>query len=280
MTTHTNTACKCQYCGAIGDTAHFVRVTLANRGGRSAYLCPAHATRYGDHGYHQRAQTATRGTSKAHGFTFGFELELTAPTAQMRVELANVGFMPTQDITTDTEFVSPVYQSMNPLPKKLETIHKLILAGEGAITDREGTHIHVGHVEFINRETNDYIARFYHSLFTPLSEAMRAEPARTEKLFGRNFNNWARPIDRYTDPREHTNFINLQHSRTIEFRLAKFITPGQFMNCFYFARDVAKTIINNFIKHFNDDNADRAYRLHKAQVTANKLVKLFYKYTD
>jgi hypothetical protein len=45
-------------------------------------------------------------------------------------------------------------------------------------------------------------------------------------------------------------------------------------------------IAENFVKHFNDSDFDtrryptiKAYRKHKAEVTANKLVKLYEKYT-
>lgn len=58
------------------------------------------------------------------------------------------------------------------------------------------------------------------------------------------------------------------------------------MKAVHFCKDATTTIINNFIAHFNDEPKDKrryptitAYRKHKAQTTAQKLVKLFEKYT-
>ena len=277
--------CKCQYCNATINNNEAIangwaKVTLANRGGRSAYLCPLHANERGNHRYHSAEQTKTRGTEKKHGFTFGFELETARPNAKTRAELVSVGFMPTQDITTDTEFVSPIYKSMNPLPKKLATIEKLLNNGDFALTANEGTHFHVGHSEFINAETNAYMKRFYHSLFVPLSDAMQANPELTERLFGRGFTGYAHAVDAYSNPNGHSNFINLQHSKTIEFRLCKFQNAKQYMNVANFCRDCTNAVINNFIKHFNDENANAEYRRHKADIAAQKMVKLFYKYAN
>lgn len=279
-----NNICTCQYCSRTTIAKHaaangWARVTLANRGGRAAYLCPDHATRYGDHGYHTTPQNKKRGTSKAHGFTIGTEFETARPTAQARAEFVSAGFMPTRDATTDCEFVSPVYQSMNPLAKKLQTFEKLMQAGEFAITESEGTHLHVGHVEHINAETNAYMRRFYHSLFVPLSEAMQANQEATATLFGRDFTFYACAINNGTEPSAHNNFINLQHMNTIEFRLCKFQNAAQYMNLAHFCRDCTNTVINNFILHFNDDVENKtAHRKHKANIAAGKMVKLFNKY--
>ena len=276
--------CMCQYCSATIETNQaeangWARVTLANRGGRSAYLCPLHKNSTGDHGYHTTPQNNTRGASKEHGNTFGYEMETARPTAQARAEFVNAGFIPTRDATTDCEFISPVYQSMNPLAKKFATFEKLMQAGEFAITENEGTHFHVGHVEHINAETNAYMRRFYHSLFVPLSEAMQANPEATAALFGRNFTFYACAINNGTEPSAHNNFVNLQHMNTIEFRLCKFQSAAQYMNLAHFCRDCTNAIINNFILHFNDDVENKTeHRKHKANIAAGKMVKLFNKY--
>ena len=264
---------KCLYCNNVGVKA----IPLKNRGGRNGYLCEAHASSYGDRSYYDENSTL-RGTTKKHGFTFSMELEMSQPTTTMRAELLNCGFMPTQDSTTDTEFKSPIWQSLNPLPKKFNTIEKLLNDGEGAITNNEGTHFHVGHREYINATTINYIKRFYHSLFLPLCNIMLDNSEATKKLFGRNFCYWAKQINEDTNPNEHSNFINLQHDNTIEFRLCKFVNTKQYMNVIKFCKDVTNTIINNFIKYFEGSTTEQ--RRHKAQVTANKIVKLYCKYAN
>ena len=271
---------KCIYCNNVGTK----RIQLKNRGNRNAYLCDTHATSYGDESYY--SENSTRRGDAGHGFTFSLELEMHRPTTTMRAELESVDFMPTHDGTTDTEFKSPIYQSLNPLPKKFDTIEKLLRAGHGAITSADGTHFHVGHKDHINAMTISYLQRFYHSLFIPLCEAMKSNSDATVKLFGRDFTYYASPIDGFTSPTAHENFINLQHDYTIEYRLCKFKTASQYMNCVKFCKDATNTIIENFIKHFNDTDFDARryknateYRKHKAQVTAKKLVKLFEKYS-
>ena len=278
---------RCMYCEREG----IIAIALKNRGGRNGYLCQWHASRTGDEDYSTR-NNKTQGEAKKHGFTMGCEFECSNPTETLRAELINHGFIPTRDCTTDTEFKSPIWQSMNPLPKKFKSIEQLLADGHGEVGHGDGTHFHVGHVEYINAETNDYLARFYHSLFIPLCEEMKANTQATIDLFGRDFTGYACTINEYTSPRAHSNFINLQHSKTIEFRLCKFRTAKQYMNVTKFCVDATKCIINNFIKHFNDDSSTdekvrakvakfesvRAYRKHKADVTANKLVGLYRKY--
>lgn len=271
---------KCLYCNNEGT----VRVQLASRGGRSAWLCDEHASRMGDESYYR--DNSTRRGNANHGFTFSIELEMHRPTATMRAELEVVDFIPTQDCTTDTEFKSPIYESLKPLPKKLATIEKLINEGHGTVTEADGTHFHVGHKDSINATTMDYLRRFYHSLFIPLCEAMKSNSEATVKLFGRNFVHYASPINASTNPTNHANFINLQHDNTIEYRLCKFNNAEQYVNVAKFCKDCTTAIINNFIEHFNDENFDTRryaniteYRRHKASVTAQKLVKLFEKYT-
>lgn len=271
---------KCIYCNNEG----IVKVQLKNRGNRAAYLCEYHASHMGDESYF--AENSKRRGNAGHGFTFSFELEMHRPTATMRAELESVDFIPTYDCTTDTEFKSPIYQSLNPIPKKLDTIEKLLRAGHGAIINADGTHFHVGHKDYINAETIAYLKRFYHSLFIPLCEAMQENPTATKKLFGRDFTYYASTIDRHTHADAHCNFINLQHSYTIEYRLCKFKNASQYMNCIKFCKDATNAIIENFIKHFNDEDFDTRryknkteYRKHKADVTAKKLVKLFEKYS-
>lgn len=264
---------KCLYCNNQGVVA----IALKNRGGRNGYLCEAHASRYGDESYYNE-NSITRGTTKKHGFTFSMELEMSSPTEIMRAELLNCGFMPTQDSTTDTEFKSPIWQSLNPLPKKFNTIEKLLNEGEGAITRNEGTHFHVGHREYINPTTISYLKRFYHSLFVPLSDIMLNNSEANKRLFGRDFCYWARQINDSSNPTEHSNFINLQHDYTIEYRLCKFVDANQYMNVIKFCKDITNTVINNFIKHFEGSTTEQ--RRHKAQVTANKIVKLYCKYAN
>lgn len=276
--------CMHKGCNAIGTH----RISIDKRGGRDGFLCDFHARHlegYSDeNGY--RA-----GLRKKNGFTFSMELETSFSTEKARGELLDFGFIATRDCTVDVEYKSPIYEGLNAISKQLVSIDGLMNNGEIAFEncngDTCGTHFHVGHVGMINPETMGYIRRFYHSLFVLLSDAMVNNPEKTKKLFGRDFTYYASPINNHSDAMDHCNFINLQHDYTIEFRLCKFVSASQYMNLVKFNRDIVNAVIENFVKHFNDVDFDKsryenatAYRKHKAQVTANKLVKLFEKYSE
>jgi hypothetical protein len=128
------------------------------------------------------------------------------------------------------------------------------------------------------------------SLFIPLCEAMQNNPTATEKVFGRTFTSYARPIDWDSTQECHSDryhFINCLADNNIEFRLNKFTSGKQYQNLMKMEVEMVKCIINNFCDHFMDTEWDRtryekrtAYRKHKADVTAKKLVKIFEKYAN
>lgn len=266
-----------------------IAVPIAKRGGRNGYYCPRCAR---ERGYAE--ENAIRsGDRKGHGFTFSTELETSRSTEKARGELLDFGFIPTYDCTVDVEYKSPIYEGLNALSKQCVSIEKLIASGDMRIGNECGTHFHVGHAEHINGRTMRYLRRFNGSLFVPLSQAIMADQAKAERLFGRRSNSWAEPVT-MSDPSgdyegsrmKHSAMFNLQHDYTIEFRQAKFVSAEQYMNMAKFARDCVNAIVENFIKHFMDTEWDNrryetrtAYRKHKADVTAQKLVKLYEKYT-
>lgn len=271
--------CMCKNCNNNGT----IKVEIAKRGNRYGYMCEFHASRL--EGYCTE-NDYRHGSRKVNGFTYSMELETSASTQKARGELLDFGFLPTSDSTVNVEYKSPIYEGLNAISKQLVSIEKLTQE-EMNIGNNCGTHFHVGHVDHINPATMEAIRRFYHSIFVPLSDCMKANPEKTTAFWGRSFNQygWACPINENSNPNEHTNFINMQHAWTIEFRLAKFQNASQYMNVVKFCRDVVNAVIENFVKHFHDSNIDASrynnmteYRKHKAQVTAKKIVKLYKKY--
>ena len=278
--------CMCKDCNSIGT----VKVPIAKRGDRFGYMCEFHAHRL--EGY--TVENGFRmGNRKKNGFTFSMELEVSFADTKARGELVDFGFKPTADCTVSAEFKSPIYEGLNAISKQTVSVEKLIENGEIRIGNECGTHFHVGHVDYINADTMRYLRRFNGSLFVPLSNAIMADQDKAERFFGRRSNTWARPVT-MADPSgdyegwqmKHEAMFNLQHDYTVEFRQAKFVNAKQYMEVAKFAKDCVNAIIENFIKHFNDTDFDKrryptrkAYRKHKADVTANKLVKLYEKYT-
>lgn len=263
-------------CRSVGTHA----IPVAKRGGRNAFFCDMHANRHAMEGYgdenHQR-----RGIEKVNGFTFSMENETSFSSPIARMELIDVGYVPTHDGTVDIEYKSPIYEGLNALSKHCATFDRLIANDEMRIGYECGSHFHVGHRDHINRETMDYVRRFYHSLFVPLCREMIEQGSeKTAKFWGRDFSSWATPITIASPAMTHTNFINTEHNPTIEFRLCKFRNATQYMQVVKFCRDVVNAIINNFILHFNDNVENiTEYRKHKAQIAGEKIVKLYRKYT-
>lgn len=278
--------CMYEGCSNIGT----VKVPIAKRGNRYGYLCNHHATHLGNY----TAENNNRcGCRKQNGFTFSTELEVSHATIKARGELVDFGFDPTYDCTVSAEYKSPIFEGLNALSKQCVSIEKLIASGDMRIGNECGTHFHVGHVDYINGTTMRYLRRFNGSLFVQLSNAIMADPEKSARFFGRRPNNWSEPVT-MADPSgdydgsrmKHSAMFNLQHDYTIEFRQAKFVNAAQYMAVAKFARDCVNAIIENFIKHFNDTDFDHRryasrteYRKHKAQVAAQKMVKLYENYT-
>jgi hypothetical protein len=274
-------------CNNVGVVA----ITIAKRGNRNGYLCLECARR--ERGY-SHENSIRYGIRKANGFTYSWENETSYTTTKARGEMLDFGFVPTSDATVDVEYKSPIYEGLNAISKQCVSLEKLISSGDIRLGRECGSHFHVGHVDYINPQTMRYLRRFNGSLFVPLSNAIMQDQAKAERFFGRRSNHWSEPVT-FADPSgnfegyamKHEAMFNLQHNYTIEFRQPKFVNAEQYMNVAKFSKDVVNAIIENFIKHFMDTEWDTrryptrtAYRKHKADVTAQKLVKLYEKYTE
>lgn len=279
--------CSCVRCGVTmhTDSPEAVKLSLANRGGRSAYIC---ANCQAEKLAYSTQNNNVVGKQKCNGMTYGIEFETTYASEQVRVHLFEYDFIPTSDCSIgDTEFISPIYQGLNKLPKMLYTLDSYVENGELSVGWDCGTHFHVGHETYINRETMGYIRRFYHSLFVGLSDHMSENEERMTALFGRPFVHYACKVNENTEPMAHENFINVSKSNNLEFRICKFVKSEQYMLAVKFSSDCVKAIINNFIKHFNDVDFNRnkfqsqtEYRKYKAQLACKKMCKLFDKYSE
>lgn len=271
---------KCCCVGCMNEGT--VKSDSYRRGGRSVYMCDYHAHRLMSYS----AENDNRiGNEKENGFTFSFENETSATTTKGRSELLQAGFIPTSDCTVNVEYKSSIYEGLNAFSKQCVTIGRLIESGDCEIGNECGSHFHVGHHDYINHETISYLQRFYHSLFIPLCEEMKEHEEETTALFGRFFTYYACTINKDTDPTDHRMFVNLQHDWTIEYRLPKFINAKQYQKVGRMCKDFTIAIIDNFIKHFNEEPKDtnrypsiKEYRKHKADVTAQKLVRIYRKY--
>jgi hypothetical protein len=267
-----------------------VATAMPNRGGRNAHMCRDCATR---NRFYHTSNTEKQGKATRDNTGVGHEVETAYTDDYARNILFEFGMIPTNDSSLrgsrTCEYVSGIQQGLNISSKMWVTIEKLMRDGHLQINDSCGTHFHVS-IDSMKDENGQqvymgYIQRFYHSLFLPLANAMRENPEKTRNLFGRYFTGYAQDISEYSNPRDRYLFINVTNNSNIEFRLNKFVSAKQAQAVTKMEVEMVKCIVTNFCEHFNDEPTDArryptktAYRKHKAQVTGNKLVKLYEKF--
>lgn len=283
---------NCTCCSGTFPVDSMVGTAMPNRGGRVAYMCPTCARQ---NRYYHTSNNELQGKAKKNLVFVGWELETSFSNDYARNQLFEYGMIPTNDSSLHgnrtCEYVSGIQQGLNIGSKMCVSIEKLMQENHLQINDSCGTHFHVS-IDSMKDSNGQqtymgYIQRFYHSLFVPLANEMRNNPDKTRKLFGRNFTGYARDIDENANPNNRYNFINVTNNSNIEFRLNKFVSAKQAQAVTKMEVEMVKAIVTNFCEHFMDTEWDRrryekrtAYRKHKAQVTANKLVKLFHKFAD
>ena len=271
----------CTRCKREGNINDFFRVDKNNRGQRGAYICPDCAEEMHDYSEKNREW---RGSETVHPFTYSVELEVSYTDEKTISELYEYKFLPTEDPTVKVEYKSAIMRNLKSLAHLGKVLDKLIIGGHLEINDDCGTHFHVGHEDLINYQTMEYIEKYYHTLYVPLCKTMEAHPYETTRFWGRYLGGWAHKIDEYSYPTGHANFINIQHDDTIEYRLCKFRDSDQYMKVAKFCTKLTEIVCNNFVAHYNDRDFDKsrysnihAYRKHKAQVAAEKMVKAYLK---
>lgn len=292
---------KCQYCRGFFFVADMVSVPSPKRGGNDAHICPVCAKR--NRGYHT-ANDAVCGTAKANKVKVGIEYESSFSDEQARLQFAEYDFIPTHDGSLESdgngnrygydgntcEYVSGLMQGLNQPSKFCVTAEKLMNEGHLKVNDSCGTHFHASINDMKDANGNQIymgrIRRFYHTIFGALQKELLENPEDCKKFFGRNFTHYARQFTAESRPKyDRYLFINCTHNNRIEFRLNKFCKAKQYQELMKFEVEVIEIIITNFLEHFDEEPKDRrryadiqAYRLHKAEVTANKIVRCYKKH--
>ena len=294
---------RCTCCGTVMLTAEMVKTPMAKRGNGNAYMCQRCATQ--NEQYHTQSNK-NRGTNKVNKTLVGIELETSFSDEYARNTLFEYGLIPTHDCSLNSdeygsrygwdgstcEYVTGIIQGLNIPSKMAVTIEKLMQDEHLKINNSCGTHFHVS-IDSMKNEYGEkvymsYIKRFYHSLFIPLTEVMKANPETTKAIFGRYFDyHYCTEINQYSNVENRYNFINVTNDSNIEFRLNKYQNAKQFQNLMKMEVEMVQAIVTNFCEHFNDEKIDtrryeniKAYRKHKANVTAKTLVNIFNKYAQ
>lgn len=291
--------CKCVGCNSVGT----VKIKT-NHNPNGIWLCAHHAESVDRY---TTEVTNFINKKKAHNCTFGQEFETAYSSPRARAILVENGYIPTHDGTVDVEYKSSINNGLMAFAQLFKSIDKLIESGDISL-DRNsrgysmscGAHMHVGHPLVNNGEFDNFgepygadkdypLRNFYHTLFVPLSDIMKANPEATKALYGRNFNetSWAEPITVNTCPTTHENFINLQHTHTVEFRLCKYIDADQYMMLGKMHKEMMLSLVDTFLSKYYDEtfvfnnktfSTRREYRKALAIATSKRLVNSYRKY--
>ena len=249
--------------------------------------------------YSHEVDTFKTEKGKTISITTGFELELNKGMSPRKYQGARIlgayGFTPSYDCTCEIEWKSPVYRNLNGIAKLLYSVME---GNEIELNNNVGTHVNVWSEELTSRDF-DRIRNYYEIIFKPLYLEVRNNDSEQKHraLFGRGIwdeddegRRWALGFGNDY----HAAFVNTEsckrdHPR-IELRLCKYSNNKQFMNCLRFANDFMKTILVNFSRNYMTDSEARAmgkdasfasaHNMHKAKITAQKLVKVYNKYME
>lgn len=288
MGNNTMPICQCPECRNVGIYKYSVR----RRGGGNAFMCEFH--KINNESYYSKNNIHV-GTPKAHKMTMGVEFETDFASEYARLEMMLQGFLPTHDGSIrGPEFKSPIMEGFNTIKAFIPTIQYLIDNGEMGLNyeysnewaPSTGTHTHVGHHDYMNKLTMSYIRHFYHSLFLPLCNAMKEDGEKVKRIFGRNFVDYASTIASNTEATRHSNFINVQHDNTLEWRICVYRNAEQYGHCVDVVADMSSKVFNTFCAKVLEMGltegqiltAEQKAELKKtAEKTAKQIVKVWEK---
>lgn len=294
--------CKCSYrlnnetgskCGAECTPTNGARGFSTRRtGGRVEYFCPEHSRMILESYFAEnRIWAGTSGNGR--GFTFSQELETSSADYIAFAELNINGYLPSADSTVYIEFKSPIHRGLNGLTKYARSIESMMQDEHLSIDNSCGTHFHVGRPMSeevtrelcIDREKTQFFTtatriEYWKAVTSPLEEYLTANPETTEIFWGRRLGGtWAHRIA--ANPYEHANFINLQHSDTIEWRLPRFKTAAQYSAVMEFCRDATETFINEFSRYIPEyldtSNIPSAKMREYAVKAGREILRLYFR---
>ena len=185
---------------------------------------------------------------------------------QFRGALERAGFVAERDgsLYDGTEFPSPVCEGVKSLSALLASAEA---RGETVYLkgDNCGMHIHA-----FSAYMSIY-RNWYHTLFIPFCEWIDSQTDEfCEANFGGRFRYYACKINRNSDVMNHCNFVNMQHSKTIEWRIPRFVCATQTVILLKFWRKVLWMLNTTDWK----PEADRATRKAIAEDAGRKIVKI------
>lgn len=263
----------CMVCDKVVLAGQGYRREVRGRGKR--VFCSRHALNLEDYHDSDMFRADYIGTQKKMPLTnqlVGVEIEIDADMQdalyqRFRGTLERVGYCLESDCTVAGG------EAPSPKMRGLAHISKVLQNNEDAFvyfTSNTGAHVHTSTSKI------SYIRRYYHSIWMPLFYYINGHDTewRIEK-FGSDFRHYACKINNETYPENHSNFVNVQHEHTLEFRLPRIKERHQFMNVLKFWREVG-FFLENY--DFQESSLSSANRKEVASKAGREIVKIAIKY--
>lgn len=264
----------CFVCGIKVEAGEGFRRHIRGRGVR--VVCDRHTCTEGEcyHGSEvlRADKVGTTKKSKLAQTTIGIEWEMEnihddlEAFKAFRGALERAGFCLEHDgsLSDGLEAPSPKCEGAKSLSA---LIHSAEARGEDRFLrgDDCGMHIHA------QADNMEIYRNWYHTLFIPFCEWINAKSDDfCNANFGGRFRYYAKPIDRNSDVWEHRNFVNMQHSHTIEWRIPRYVSACQTVILLKFWRKVLWMLNSTDWKQ----EADRDTRKKIAEEAGRRIVKI------
>lgn len=263
----------CFVCNCTVQKGEGFRVKIRGRGYR--VKCEKHAKQAECYHGSERYRAEKIGTEKKSTLaktTVGIEWESENKSADIelynafRGALERAGFCAEHDgsLIDGFEFPSPKCEGVKSLSA---LIHSIETRGEDVFLKGAdcGMHIHA------QADNMDIYRNWYHTLFVPFCEWIdRQSDDFCNANFGGKFRYYASKINRNSDVLRHSNFVNMQHDHTIEWRIPRYVCATQTVILLKFWRKVM-WLLNSTDWQVN---ADRATRKAVAEKVAGNIVKI------
>ena len=243
------TSGHCVECGTVTSIERGgKRVTIPSQK-NGVWVCERHRGKrnlndYGDE------NTIRVGKGNADGISISVELESMGKSTSARAYFVKNNFLPTYDSTVDIEYKSPIYTSELPLAKIVGAVeymndnpnYQFSVNNENC-----GIHTHYGFIDNHYNFRNLY--SHYEALFRPLNDLILDElsDSQREEIFGRDFEGYNRSLD-FSYPDRHENWINIQHSYSLEIRMPRFVSANQYMRFLKTFKKIFKALNTHYIE--------------------------------
>lgn len=245
------------------------------------YVCPqCDAVK----GYHSQNIQEVHVETK-NQFRVGIEWECVPldETCKRAMCSGHYALIPTHDSSlpfNGVEFKSPMYRNLSALKSSMRSWLKL-----SDVSDPKCSQ----HINFSAAFLTPKVCRailepeHVHLIFDPLRFYLKYNPDETIRVCGKNFSWYA---NEELDYSEHNCWLNLSHmleqSGRMELRLAKVQDVNQYFWLVNMCLEILKAIENNFAKYVEGEKASDDINVirHKAELTGNKIVKIFKKYAE